>query len=56
MDTSETPKEISKGKKAHLLKMTLRDIYKKETGQALPKALENKALIAAGLLEKPDWM
>jgi len=55
MDTLETP-NLTRGKKAHLLKMTMRDIYKKETGKPLPKVLENEALKAAGLLKKPGWM
>ena len=56
MDTSETPKELSFAKKAQLMRMSLRKMYLEQTGHALPKALENKALMAAGLLEKPDWM
>ena len=56
MDTQETPKELSFSRRVMLMKMSLRKIYLQETGSPLPKHLENKALDAAGLLKKPEWM
>ena len=55
MDTQETPKTPLEIQREAVSK-ALRDVYYKETGKLLPTHLEARALMAAGLLGKPEWM